>query len=233
MRLFCRWEKLNNFPFEGSPSFFVPYFFSCADRNSIQKLSHMQIRAPTVNTCTVQYAAACRTVNEQYIHYVLWGGVGGVVLHQCICKCFLWGWMLAENELGSVSLKSSLSWFDHSKPQKIEVENKIQKMLSFRCLFFIFNYRSHAKIMAQYQQRRFRLDKMNNLFGPVFYNPSVDNMGQQEMLQGKTRNPRLSSYMVDNTSFIFLFTVIKFSSGKLFVCIFQNNQFFCLLVHLV
>lgn len=106
-------------------------------------------------------------------------------------------------------------------------------MLSFQRLFFIFNWRSCTKIMAQQQQRKFRLDKMNSLFGPVFYNPSVDNVGQQEMLQGKTRNPRLSSYMVDNTRFIFLFTVIKFLSEKLFVCIFQKDQFFCLLVHLL
>lgn len=92
----------------------------------------------------------CRSETLQWIHVlcsmllpagqcvngipiIYFGGWRG--LHQCICKCFLWGWILAENELGSISLKSILSWFDHFKPQKIEVENKIQKMLSFQCLF--------------------------------------------------------------------------------------------------
>lgn len=53
----------------------------------------------------------------------------GGMLHQYICKCLLWGWILAECELQSVSLKSSLNWSDHFKAKKMKVENKIQKIV--------------------------------------------------------------------------------------------------------
>lgn len=53
----------------------------------------------------------------------------GRLLHQCICKCLLWGWILAECELWSVSLKSSLNWSDHFKAKKMGVEKKIQKIV--------------------------------------------------------------------------------------------------------
>lgn len=130
MRLFYRREKLNNITFEGFPSSFFPWVFFPVPIE-IQKLLHMQIRAPTVNTCTVQYTGACRIALEQYPHYVLCGGM----LHQCICKCLLLGWILAESEPRSVSLKSGLNWSDHFKAKKMEVENKIQKIvLSVSCV---------------------------------------------------------------------------------------------------
>lgn len=84
--LFSWKEKLHNFTFEGSPSFFIPWVFSCADRNCLQKLLHMQIRAPAVNTCTVQYTGACRRAPEQYPHYVLWGW--GCYITASVNVCF-------------------------------------------------------------------------------------------------------------------------------------------------